>query len=252
MAKKYEGPAIGIDLGTTYSCVAVWNDQNNRAEIIHNDQGNKTTPSFVAFTNDQRLIGEAAKNQAASNPTNIVFAFMRTKQTLIAADAKRLFNLSIRCAPRGLPFHVCFSIDADGILKVSAEEETSGNKKDITITNENGRLSREEIERMIQEAEHFKSEDMKHVKKARAMRALDDYVYNMKKIMNDNSVTSKLTAVDKVKINSSIVKGEELIDDEDHETFVLLDVLRELESIFESAMKKINKGYSNDESDSDS
>ncbi|CAI8612060.1 unnamed protein product [Vicia faba] len=94
---------------------------------------------------------------------------------------------------------------------------------------------------------------MKHVKKARAMRALDDYVYNMKKIMNDNSsVTSKLTAVDKVKISSSIVKGEELIDDDDQETFVFVDVLRELERIFESAMKKINKCYSNDESDSDS
>jgi len=73
MAKKYKGPAIGIDLGTTYSCVAVWQGQNNRAEIIHNDQGNNTTPSFVAFTNSQRLIGDAAKNQAASNPTNTVF-----------------------------------------------------------------------------------------------------------------------------------------------------------------------------------
>jgi L1 cell adhesion molecule like protein len=73
MAKKYEGPAIGIDLGTTYSCVAVWNEQNNRAEIIHNDQGNNTTPSFVAFTDSQRLVGDAAKNQAASNPTNTVF-----------------------------------------------------------------------------------------------------------------------------------------------------------------------------------
>jgi molecular chaperone DnaK (HSP70) len=64
MAKKYKGP---------YSCVAVWQGQNNRAEIIHNDQGNNTTPSFVAFTNSQRLIGDAAKNQAASNPTNTVF-----------------------------------------------------------------------------------------------------------------------------------------------------------------------------------
>jgi heat shock 70kDa protein 1/2/6/8 len=73
MAKNYIGPAIGIDLGTTYSCVAVWQSQNNRAEIIHNDQGNKTTPSCVAFTNSQRLIGEAAKNQAATNPTNTVF-----------------------------------------------------------------------------------------------------------------------------------------------------------------------------------
>jgi L1 cell adhesion molecule like protein len=73
MANKYKGPAIGIDLGTTYSCVAVWQSQNNRAEVIHNEQGNRTTPSFVAFTDDQRLIGDAAKIQAASNPTNTVF-----------------------------------------------------------------------------------------------------------------------------------------------------------------------------------
>jgi L1 cell adhesion molecule like protein len=73
MAKKCEGLAVGIDLGTTYSCVAVWQDQYSRAEIIHNDQGNRTTPSCVAFTNEQRLIGDAAKNQAAANPPNTVF-----------------------------------------------------------------------------------------------------------------------------------------------------------------------------------
>jgi L1 cell adhesion molecule like protein len=73
MAKKYEGVAIGIDLGTTYSCVGVWKELNDRVEIIHNGQGNKTTPSCVAFTNSQRLIGDAAKNQASSNPTNTVF-----------------------------------------------------------------------------------------------------------------------------------------------------------------------------------
>ncbi|XP_015946672.1 heat shock cognate 70 kDa protein-like [Arachis duranensis] len=80
MAKKYEGLAVGIDLGTTYSCVAVWQEEHQRAEIIHNDQGNRTTPSCVAFTDKQRLIGDAAKNQAASNPTNTVF------------DAKRLIG----------------------------------------------------------------------------------------------------------------------------------------------------------------
>ncbi|KAA0061319.1 Heat shock protein 18 [Cucumis melo var. makuwa] len=71
MAGKGEGPAIGIDLGTTYSCVGVW--QYDRVEIIANDQGNRTTPSYVAFTDFERLIGDAAKNQVAMNPINTVF-----------------------------------------------------------------------------------------------------------------------------------------------------------------------------------
>ncbi|KAK7247337.1 hypothetical protein RIF29_42218 [Crotalaria pallida] len=77
VVKKYKGNAIGIDLGTTYSCVAVWQEQKCRAEIIHNEQGNRITPSCVAFTDSQRLIGDAAKNQAASNATNTVFEAKR-------------------------------------------------------------------------------------------------------------------------------------------------------------------------------
>ena len=73
MAAKTDGFAIGIDLGTTYSCVGVWQQQQQRVEIIFNDQGNRTTPSYVAFTDSRRLIGDAAKNQAAINPTNTVF-----------------------------------------------------------------------------------------------------------------------------------------------------------------------------------
>jgi heat shock protein 1/8 len=124
MAGKGEGPAIGIDLGTTYSCVGVW--QHDRVEIIANDQGNRTTPSYVAFTDTERLIGDAAKNQVAMNPTNTVF------------DAKRLIgrrysDASVQSDIKMWPFKVSpgpadkpmISVQSKGEEKTFAAEEIS-------------------------------------------------------------------------------------------------------------------------------
>lgn len=108
-------PAVGIDLGTTYSCVGVW--QNDRVEIIANEQGNRTTPSYVAFTPDERLIGDAAKSQAAANPANTVF------------DAKRLIgrkftDASVKSDKVHWPFTVKSGTGDKPLIEVTASGET--------------------------------------------------------------------------------------------------------------------------------
>jgi len=103
------GESVGIDLGTTYSCVGIW--QNDRVEIIANDQGNRTTPSYVAFTDTERLIGDAAKNQCAMNPINTVF------------DAKRLIGRKfddavVQSDMKHWPFKL---VSADNTPKIQVE-----------------------------------------------------------------------------------------------------------------------------------
>ncbi|XP_055374043.1 major heat shock 70 kDa protein Ba isoform X6 [Condylostylus longicornis] len=119
-------PAVGIDLGTTYSCVGVF--QHGKVEIIANDQGNRTTPSYVAFTDSERLIGDAAKNQVAMNPKNTIF------------DAKRLIGRKyndpkIQEDAKHWPFKV---VSDNGKPKICAE-----------FKGETKRFSPEEISSMV-------------------------------------------------------------------------------------------------------
>merc|ERR1719429_116790 len=121
--KKIDGPVIGIDLGTTYSCVGIY--KNGRVEIIPNDQGNRITPSYVAFTDDERLIGEAAKNQATINPSQTLFDVKRLigrrfKESTVQKDIKLLpFKIVDKS---GKPF---ISAQVKGEEKVMAPEEVS-------------------------------------------------------------------------------------------------------------------------------
>ncbi|XP_021748678.1 heat shock 70 kDa protein-like [Chenopodium quinoa] len=116
-------------------------------------------------------------------------------------------------APRGVPqINVCFDIDANGILNVSAEDKTAGVKNKITITNDKGRLSKEEIERMVKEAEQYKAEDEAVKKKVDAKNSLENYAYNMRNTIKDDKIGGKLDASDKQRIEKAVDEAIEWLD----------------------------------------
>ncbi|KAF5562421.1 heat shock 70, partial [Fusarium napiforme] len=156
MADEVYDGAIGIDLGTTYSCVAIYEGTN--VEIIANEQGSFTTPSFVSFTDKERLIGEAAKNNAAMNPRNTVF------------DAKRLIGRrfddpTVKKDIESWPFKI---VDDNGSPKIEVE-----------YLGENKQFSAQEISSMV-------LTKMKEIAETKLGKKVEKAVITVPAYFNDN------------------------------------------------------------------
>ncbi|CAI0420941.1 unnamed protein product [Linum tenue] len=155
------------------------------------------------------------------------------------------FELSgIPPAPRGVPqINVVFDIDANGILNVSAEDKTAGVKNKITITNDKGRLSKDEIERMVQEAERYKAEDEEVKKKVEAKNSLENYAYNMRNTIKDEKIAGKLDSADKEKIEKAVEETVQWLDGNQlAEVEELEDKLKELEALCNPIIAKMYQG----------
>ncbi|WOL13891.1 hypothetical protein Cni_G22671 [Canna indica] len=147
-------------------------------------------------------------------------------------------------APRGVPqINVTFDIDANGILNVSAEDKTAGVKNKITITNDKGRLSKEEIEKMVRDAEKYKAEDEEVKRKVEAKNSLENYAYNMRNTVKDEKIKNKLSEEDRRKIEGAVdeaiswLEGNQLAEVEEFE-----HKLRELEETCNPIIARLYQG----------
>jgi L1 cell adhesion molecule like protein len=155
------------------------------------------------------------------------------------------FNLTgIPPAPRGVPqIEVTFDLDANGILNVSAEDKKTGNKNKITITNDQGRLSKDEIEQMVKDAEKYASEDKHHQDRIQAKNSLESYAYSMRQTMDDEKIKDKIDAADRKKITTKVDEIIKWLDGNlsaEKEEFE--EKKKELESVCNPIMTKMYQG----------
>jgi len=147
-------------------------------------------------------------------------------------------------APRGVPqIEVTFDLDANGILNVNAEDKSTGKSQKITITNDKGRLSKEDIERMVKEAEKYKAEDESNRGRVESKNALENYAYSMRNTLEDEKVKDKIDAADKAKLKSAIdnaiswLEANQMAEKEEFE-----HKQKELEAIANPIMTKMYQG----------
>merc|ERR1719163_136871 len=140
-------------------------------------------------------------------------------------------------APRGVPqINVAFDIDANGILNVNAEDKTTGKSNKITITNDKGRLSKDDIERMVREAEQFKEEDSRN----KARIGLENFSYSLRNSMSDEKIKDKFDEADKTKLTEAVdatIKWLEGHQDEEKEVYDAKQ--KELEGVSNPIMMKV-------------
>lgn len=152
------------------------------------------------------------------------------------------FELSgIPPAPRGVPqIEVTFDLDANGILNVSALEKGTGKSQKITITNDKGRLSKEEIERMVSEAEKYKEDDEKEASRISAKNGLESYAYSLKTTLNEDQVKDKVDEADRTKLESTIKETIEWLDNSASASLEeYQDKQKELESVANPILQKL-------------
>lgn len=192
------GPVIGIDLGTTYSCVGVW--KGDGVEIIANDQGSRITPSYVAFTETERLIGDAAKNQAPSNPTNTIFDVKRLigrkfTDAEVALD-KKLYPFEI-VNRDGKPY---VQVQVKGEAKAFAPEEISamvlGKMRDIA----EAYLGKKVQDAVVTVPAYFNDAQRQATKDAGTIAGL-----NVRRILNEPTAAAIAYGLDKTEREMNIL-----------------------------------------------
>lgn len=191
--------AIGIDLGTTFSCVGVW--QNGRVEIIANDQGNRTTPSYVSFTDTERLIGDASKNTASSNPYNTVFDAKRLigrsfDDPSVTADAK-LYPFKIAKGSDGKP-RICVTYKGED--KQFTPEEISAAVLTKMKDTAESYLGHKVTDAVITVPAYFNDSQRQATKDAGAIAGL-----NVLRIINEPTAAAIAYGLDKKKSNHNVL-----------------------------------------------